>query len=384
MFILLSTNFYSFNSYNEDKYIDIFSHPVSYEIPELGNPETGGLAMKIRVYSTLENRYKEYKVLLDTISSSFWLISEMCYCEDCLNKNKFDSHDYFGDTSIFYNKGNLEGYITSQTVHLKSVVLENQTLLLIHHVDFPHFRKSSFDGMMGLSALLSPLHDENNYNSVVQNLRKFYNQDGLISPVYIIFKLGGKAPYVKFYFLEDFDLYHVRTNKEGKKESIYWINLADYDKLVLGLNYIKMLYYKNENLVKEEYLFEDCLQLGCRAFIDTKSYYIYGPKYQMLKLENFSKYNCDDLSNLPYLEISFFDIDAETSTSDSTLELTLSPEEWMVNDSEDSKCSPGIQDHKLDSGWSFGILFMKRFLIMYNFNKSQIGFVRSRIDNEDN
>jgi hypothetical protein len=67
-----------------------------------------------------------------------------------------------------------------------------------------------------------------------------------------------------------------------------------------------------------------------------------------------------------------------------TVDLTLTPEDYMINLSENSiddgikdNCVPGFNDHGTQYGWNLGILFLKKFLIIYDFKNEKLGFVRS-------
>lgn len=62
--------------------------------------------------------------------------------------------------------------------------------------------------------------------------------------------------------------------------------------------------------------------------------------------------------------------------TNSSVELILRPEDYFEKDGEEN-CSPGVLDHKEDQGWSFGIMFLKRFLVLYNFKENQLGFARA-------
>lgn len=58
--------------------------------------------------------------------------------------------------------------------------------------------------------------------------------------------------------------------------------------------------------------------------------------------------------------------------------ITLEPEDYMFNDNTNNgMCLPGIGDHGGDFGWSIGINFLKRFVVVYNFAENKIAFVRA-------
>jgi hypothetical protein len=40
-------------------------------------------------------------------------------------------------------------------------------------------------------------------------------------------------------------------------------------------------------------------------------------------------------------------------------------------------CIAGIGDHGTQFGWNFGIMFLKKFVILYDFENDRLGFVRA-------
>ncbi len=94
---------------------------------------------------------------------------------------------------------------------------------------------------------------------------------------------------------------------------------------------------------------------------------------------------------LPDIEFSFYDIniDSNRNVSGLTLDLTLEPEDYMINSKEneidDGKgqgmdCVPGFGDHGTQYGWNLGILFLKKFVLIYDFKNDKVGFVRANND----
>lgn len=288
-----------------------------------------------------------------------------------------------GSCELYYNMGAVLGIIDKKTVHLNSLVLENQTVFLINKIDFPRFKDSNIDGVLGISKMFSPLHHKAPYYSILQNTLNYIKNENISAKVLLILKLGGNYPYLKIYFMEDFDHYHIKIDEKGQKETIYWVKLFDKGKLMFALKHVKLKYYKDNQLVKEEYAVTDCLDTGCRAMIDTKSYFIYGPADQIGALKSI-KGNCKENLDLPDIEFSFFDVNPQTSMASSSVELTLKPDEYLVSSGDDSageNCVVGIGDHKTDYGWNFGILFLKQFMVLYDFRDDMVGFVR--IEKED-
>lgn len=224
---------------------------------------------------------------------------------------------------------------------------------------------------------------------------------------YIVFKLGGKTPYIKFSQPNELDekFFHelhpdliknlilsgqsLIGGKEVKfqkkiKEQMIWLNLAEKGKFILPLRHIRFL-YKDENnkIIRNELAVEHCIEYGCVSIFDTKNYYIYGPKVQMNRILSLKAPSCttEDLSNLPDMEFAFYNFNDKTrGYSESLILLTLEPKDYMINDYERNDgniCVPGFGDTGTNYGWSFGIMFIRKFVMVYDFQRERLGFVRA-------
>lgn len=103
-------------------------------------------------------------------------------------------------------------------------------------------------------------------------------------PQYFILKLGGNDPYLKFGPMNSSDWQYFKVDKTEPiyTERIEWINLIEKGKLVLPLRHIMLIYRdKNNEITKREWALTHCVHHGCRATIDTKAYFIYGPEFQL-------------------------------------------------------------------------------------------------------
>jgi hypothetical protein len=105
------------------------------------------------------------------------------------------------------------------------------------------------------------------------------------------------------------------------------------------------------------------------------------------KILGFRTPDCADstIQPLPDIEFSFFDtnVSKQDKTSSRTIDLTLEPKDYMVDIEADEEstdknyCLPGFVDNGMEHGWSFGILFIKKFFMIYDFKNEKIGFVRA-------
>jgi hypothetical protein len=131
---------------------------------------------------------------------------------------------------------------------------------------------------MGISRFLSSLHIQPTYSSVLQNI---LNNN---LPNYFILKLGGSQPYLKFGNFDHNDWQYIKLDQKipNRYESIGWINLLENGKLVVPLRHIRLIWRDTSNKeIRSEFAVTHCIHHGCRATLDTKSYYIYGPKTQL-------------------------------------------------------------------------------------------------------
>jgi hypothetical protein len=299
-------------------------------------------------------------------------------------------HLLYGDAKIELNSGTIAGNIYFTSINLKSFILNDQSILLANQITVPEFKNSKIDGVFGISKYLSNLHNQEGYNSVLQNI------ENKKLPAYFILRLGGNNPYIKFSNINNWDYQFFHKDKNSKKftEKIEFINLPEKGKLVLALRHIRLIYRdEDNNIFRYEYAVSECIHHGCRATLDTKSYFIYGPSSQLQVINKLTAGECSEntYQDLPDIEFSFYDIniDQERKLSNRTVEVTLEPSDYMVNIHENSiddgssqgmNCRPGFGDHGTQYGWNLGIMFMKKLVILYEFEEDRLGFVRSNND----
>jgi hypothetical protein len=89
--------------------------------------------------------------------------------------------------------------------------------------------------------------------------------------------------------------------------------------------------------------------------------------------------------SLPDMQFSFYDVDSDfiMKKSRATLDLTIEPKDYMVTtdkDKQGNSCVPGFMDHGTEYGWTFGIGFLKTFIMVYDIYNEKVGFVRSNND----
>lgn len=179
------------------------------------------------------------------------------------------------------------------------------------------------------------------------------------------------------------------NKKTDLKEQLLWITLYEEGMFVLPLRHIKFIYKNKEGkIIKWNYAVSECIKYGCRTTLDTKSYYIYGPSSQMTKINTLKRNTCSDqlFKTMPDIEFGFYDINVNRNKkiTSRVLTLTLEPEDYMINTNElgidgddtEMNCIPGFGTTGTQFGWNLGIMFMKKFLIAYDFEEERMGFVR--------
>jgi hypothetical protein len=92
------------------------------------------------------------------------------------------------------------------------------------------------------------------------------------------------VPYIKFGKIEPMDLKFITKDikTENALESIEWMHMIERGKMTLPLRHIKLIYRNEKNeIVNEIFALTHCIINGCRAVLDTKTYYFYGPASQL-------------------------------------------------------------------------------------------------------
>ncbi len=105
----------------------------------------------------------------------------------------------------------------------------------------------------------------------------------------MILRLGGSEPYIKFGEMNRMDWQYIKDDLKTEKytERIEWLNLIEKGKLVLPLRHVRLIYRDEQNqITRWEFALTHCVWNGCRATLDTKSYYIYGPSSQLNVISN--------------------------------------------------------------------------------------------------
>lgn len=169
------------------------------------------------------------------------------------------------------------------------------------------------------------------------------------------------------------------------KEQMIWVSPAENGKFSLVLRHIQLLYKNKFNkVIKSKYAVSHCIEYGCISLLDTKNYFIYGPRAQMFDILQLKAINCDDnyLAELPDIEFAFYNYNNKIDkTSDNIIFLTLTPKDYMFTNYEyednSRQCVSIFGETGSNFGWTFGLAFLNKFAFSYDFGNQKIGFVRN-------
>ena len=178
---------------------------------------------------------QEFKVVLDTGSSNLWVPSQECGSIACYLHSKYDH----GDSSTYkkngtefqikYGSGELEGYISQDTVRIGDITIEHQDFAEATSEPGLAFAFGRFDGIMGLG------YDTISVDHVVP---PFYNMidQGLIDEPVFAFYLSdtndeGAESEVVFGGINK-DHYHGDMVKIPLRRKAYWE--VDLDAISFG------------------------------------------------------------------------------------------------------------------------------------------------------
>ncbi|XP_072744714.1 lysosomal aspartic protease-like [Anoplolepis gracilipes] len=296
-----------------------------------------------------------FTILFDTGSSNLWVPSVNCASDNeaCQTHNKYDSsksstYQPNGEQfAIQYGTGSLTGFLSTDTVNVAGVQVQDQTFAEAVEEPGNTFNVAQFDGILGMGYSTIAV---DGVTTVFDNMVR----QGLISPPVFSFYLnrdpsaspggelvlGGANPdhYVG-------EITYIPVTQEG-----YW--QFSMDSVLLGNSQV------------------GC-QGGCQAIADTGTSLIVGPASDIANINNaigadyYGNVDCNSLPNLP--DISFV-INGNS--------FNLTPEEYILQQGN-GVCVSGFQDLGDSPLWILGDVFIGPYYTVFDAGNNQVGFARA-------
>ena len=224
-------------------------------------------------YGLIKLGTQTFRVLFDTGSCDFWVVSSSCTSESCSFKEKYKRTNLnnFAEFSLQYRNGSVDGNLIHETLFLtNNLIIDQQTVGIANDVKLPYFHTMEIDGVLGLS-----------YPNKI-------NTDKGIIPVFET--IAGKNLLKNQNFKNIFSIhanenggtitfgYTDRKFQAKVTDPIVWVPLAEYNYWTFFI--VDMLTVARNGLVGGLRKVKPC-QKGCKGVIDTGSYFIYGPKFAL-------------------------------------------------------------------------------------------------------
>jgi saccharopepsin len=157
--------------------------------PDKGHPVAVSNFLNAQYFSDIAigTPAQEFKVVLDTGSSNLWVPSVDCGSIACYLHNKYDhsaSSTYKKNGSSFeirYGSGELEGYISKDTVQIGDLKIKNQLFAEATSEPGLAFAFGRFDGIMGLA------YDTISVNAIPPPFYMMNDQGLLDEPVFAFY-----------------------------------------------------------------------------------------------------------------------------------------------------------------------------------------------------
>lgn len=100
-----------------------------------GDIEKSGAVASISVLDGKSNQWQEFDLLIDTLSSAFWIISDHCQSVPCrFHVTLPKPLKEYGKALIELNIGYIKGSISTTHISLANLTVFNQPLLLVNEI----------------------------------------------------------------------------------------------------------------------------------------------------------------------------------------------------------------------------------------------------------
>lgn len=383
---------------------------------------------------------QEFKMLMDTGSCELWVTSDQCdlFSEEkiCAAHSKFDKKktktykEFEGDKimSVTYLSGEIEGPLAYETVKLGSIVVNDQPFATADTIKVPLLADVKWDGVLGLAYPNKELYDQG-VVPVMDSMIERKMLDHNIVSYYVNCDVGGVITFggIDTSLLADqsqsssFMEVDVQTevdaqvgqalnlisDKKGKSKSSRKSKIEDSNNKFMYATVTDKGYWTIDIIdIEIQYGDDEPIKTGvckdqgesqrCKAIVDTGTYLSYGPESMFLgsELSKVKVESCDGKKDLPSLTFILWAGEGETPAR-----ITLHPEDYVleyripnddapegydcVANKKSEKCHTdcvvGFAPDK-QSEWTLGQSFIKTFYLVFDREKDQVGFAKSKFN----
>ncbi|XP_025270259.1 lysosomal aspartic protease-like [Camponotus floridanus] len=305
---------------------------------------------------TVGNPPQEFKVVFDTGSANLWIPSRKCNIDACLTHDRYDSRKsstYIANGTkihLSYFSLNVSGFLSTDTVNIAGLTIENQTFTEITSVT-DIFEFLPYDGVVGLGYLdlsiqgITPIFD----NMIKQ---------GLVS-----------SSIFSFY------LYRDSSNETGGE---FILGGSDPDHYEGDFTYLSILHKEQWQFNMDTVIINDHIlcEEGCLAIADTGSSDISGPISDITYINKFigtfnvngqERVNCSRISELPTISFILDNVAFDLTGKDYVVQ-ALYNETYTICTSR----FRGIAWFKFE--WILGVPFIGRYYTEFNVESELVGF----------
>jgi len=301
-----------------------------------------------------------FSVIFDTGSANIWINSNYCDSEGCLSHKKYDGSFYRNyeksnnTLNVEFGSGELQGFLSKDTVFLANIAVENQTFVEISKEIGEVFAKVKFDGIVGLAfKALSAQNSTPIFDNIMKN--------GALN----------------------FGVFSFYLSKEKRGEYTSQLILGGFnEKLIDG----EIRYYD----LKEEYYWSiemESIRINgkdtglcnkCKAIIDTGTSLITGPSNEILSLLDMINIDdsCENNKNLPEIAFVF-----------QGHEYLISPEDYILylentdKNKKQKSCTglfmPLDVPEPRGPAWILGDLFLMNYVSIFDREKKRLGLAKA-------
>ncbi|XP_062141022.1 lysosomal aspartic protease-like [Drosophila sulfurigaster albostrigata] len=289
---------------------------------------------------------KDFKVLFDTGSSNLWVPSKKCSSYACKVHNEYDSRassSYVANGtrfSIEYIKGNLSGFLSTDTVNVNGLSIANQTFAEATNEPGTHFNHAKFDGILGMG-----------YQSI--------SNDKVVPPFYKMVSQGlVKNPVFSFYLTRN------GTSSNGGELIFGGSDPSLYKGNLIYVPVSKQGYWQFTMAGASVDGYSLCDD--CQAVADTGTSLIAAPAnaYELLsEILNVDEEGLVDCSTVSSLPVITFNI--------GTGKFTLTPTDYIIK--FEKYCMPAFQYMGTDF-WILGDVFSGKYYTEFDLGNNRVGF----------